>query len=62
MTDNRRPTFSFGIILGVLVLLAGAVFILTGGDLGGTKKVQSDADLPRVTSPKPPTTGNTGSR
>ena len=62
MADNRRPNSSFSIILAMLVLLAGAVFILTGGDLGGTKKVQSDADLPKVTSPKPPATGNTGSR
>jgi hypothetical protein len=33
---------------------------VTGGELGGTKKVESDADLPPVASPapKPGTTGS----
>jgi hypothetical protein len=62
MNDHRRSNSSFGMILGGLVLVALAFFVLTGGQHGGTKKVQSDADLPQVTSPKAVTSDeNTGS-
>jgi len=48
MTDNRNGTL--GLILGGIVAIAAAVFILTGGELGGTKKIEGDADLPPVTT------------
>jgi hypothetical protein len=50
--DNNRP--SIGLILGGIFAAAAALFIFTGGELGGTKKVKSDADLPPVASPVPP--------
>jgi hypothetical protein len=64
MADNNpQPISRLTMILGGLVLLAFAVFLVTGGDLGGTKKVESDADLPKVTSPAPPAGNpNTGMR
>ena len=39
-------------MLGGIVALAAMVFIVTGGELGGEKKVKSDADLPPVASPE----------
>jgi hypothetical protein len=54
MPDNHQSYSGLGLILGGIVAIALAVFLLTGGDLGGTKKVESDADLPKVTSPAPP--------
>jgi hypothetical protein len=67
MRDNGSSNFGLGIILGGVVLLALAVFLVTGGDLGGTKRIESDADLPQVTSPTQqrtsgPTRDNTGAR
>jgi hypothetical protein len=63
MADDPHSVSRLSIILGGVVLLALAVFIVTGGDLGGTKKVESDADLPKVTSPAPPSgSDNTGRR
>lgn len=66
MRDNGNSNYGLGIILAGIVVLAAATFIMTGGDLGGTKKVESDADLPRVTSPATPPGGagseNTGTR
>jgi len=36
-----------------VVVAAAVVFMLTGGQLGGVKGVNSDADLPAVASPPP---------
>ena len=41
---------TFGIVVGGLVALAAAVFILSGGELGGKKTVESDEDLPPIAS------------
>ena len=60
MPDNRQSYSGLGLILGGFVAVALAVFLLTGGDLGGTKKVRGDADLPQVTSPTPAQTGSSG--
>ncbi|HYS90075.1 MAG TPA: hypothetical protein VEN78_34535 [Bradyrhizobium sp.] len=38
----------FGAILGGLVAIAAMVFLLTGGEWGGKKKVEGDHDLPPV--------------
>jgi hypothetical protein len=49
MADNRHGGF-FGAILGGLVAAAAIAFLLTGGELGGKKKVEGDHDLPPVAS------------
>ena len=56
MTDNNEgPTKgTIGLVLGGICVLAAAFFLLTGGELGGKKVVRSDADLPPVASPAPP--------
>jgi hypothetical protein len=53
MADNNTSTGFLGAVLGGIIALAAIVFIVTGGELGGTKKVESDADLPPVASPAP---------
>jgi hypothetical protein len=56
MADNNRPEpsrGSIGLLLGGVVVAAAVVFMLTGGQLGGVKGVNSDADLPAVASPPP---------
>jgi hypothetical protein len=40
----------FGIIVGGVVAVMAVIFILTGGELGGKKTVESDQDLPPVTT------------
>ena len=52
MPDNKQDetTGSLGVILAGVAIAAAALFILTGGELGGKKTVQSDADLPPVAS------------
>lgn len=54
MPDNNAPKARFGIILGGILVLSAAFFILTGGELGGKKTIQGDRDLPPVASPKAP--------
>jgi hypothetical protein len=41
---------TFGIIVGGVVAVLAAIFILTGGELGGKKTIQGDQDLPPVSS------------
>ncbi|HKS65164.1 MAG TPA: hypothetical protein VJT13_25910 [Xanthobacteraceae bacterium] len=56
MADNNGPEpsrGSIGLLLGGVVVAAAVVFMLTGGQLGGVKGVNSDADLPAVASPPP---------
>jgi len=45
-----QDTRNIGLFVGVLVALGAALFILSGGDLGGKKTVASDRDLPPVAS------------
>ena len=57
MADNNRPEpsrGSIGLLLGGVLVAAAMVFMLTGGQLGGVKGVNSDADLPAVASPPAP--------
>ena len=49
MDNDRRSLAGLALILGAAVAFALVLFIWTGGV--GTKTVQSDADLPKVTSP-----------
>ena len=39
---------SFGIVLGGVVAVVAAIFILSGGELGGKKKVEGDKDMPPI--------------
>jgi hypothetical protein len=48
MTDNRARNGKLGAILGALIAVALAVFLLNGGEHVGKKTVNSDADLPPV--------------
>ena len=52
MADNRRSNGNLGAILGALVALALAIFLLNGGEHFGKRTVNSDADLPPVASAK----------
>jgi hypothetical protein len=55
MPDNNadRGNGTLGLILGGVLVAAAALFILSGGELGGKKTVQGDADLPPVASNSP---------
>jgi len=48
MPDNERSTGSLGAILGVVIAIAVAVFLLNGGEHLGKKTVKGDEDLPPV--------------
>jgi hypothetical protein len=48
MPDNRGSNGTLGAILGALIAVALAVFLLTGGEHLGKKTVNSDNDLPPV--------------
>ena len=48
MPDNRESNGKLGAILGALVAVALAIFLLNGGEHLGKKTVSSDADLPPV--------------
>ena len=57
MADNNSegPTKgTVGLFIGGICVAAAALFLLTGGELGGKKTVRGDADLPPVASPVPP--------
>ncbi len=38
----------FGLIVGSILALAAAIFIFSGGELGGKKTIESDKDLPPI--------------
>ena len=44
----HRNNSVFGIIIGGVVAAIAAMFILSGGELGGKKTVEGDQDLPPV--------------
>jgi hypothetical protein len=53
MIDNRARNGTLGAILGALIAVAFAVFLLNGGEHVGKKTVKSDADLPPVATGQP---------
>jgi hypothetical protein len=53
MTDNRAPNGKLGAILGALLAVALAIFLLNGGEHVGKKTVNGDNDLPPVASGQP---------
>jgi hypothetical protein len=44
----NKDTGTFGILIGSVVAVIAALFILSGGELGGKKTVDGDQDLPPV--------------
>ncbi len=50
MADNRAPNGKLGVILGVLVVITAVAFLLNGGEKLGKTTINSDDDLPPVTS------------
>jgi hypothetical protein len=52
MNDNWAPIGTLGAILGALMALAFAVFLLNGGEHVGKKTVNSDSDLPPIADGK----------
>ena len=44
----RRDNGTFGIILGGIVAMVAALFILSGGELGGKKTIEGDQDMPPI--------------
>lgn len=44
----KHENGNFGLIVGGLVALAAAIFIFSGGELGGKKTVDGDQDLPPI--------------
>ena len=45
---NKDNNGTFGIIIGGVVAVIAAIFILSGGELGGKTTVDGDQDLPPV--------------
>ena len=39
---------TFGLVIGGIVAVAAALFIFSGGELGGKKTVDGDEDLPPI--------------
>jgi hypothetical protein len=48
MSYNRGSNGSLGAIVGALIAVALALFLLSGGEHFGKKTINSDADLPPV--------------
>jgi hypothetical protein len=48
MSDHRARNGTLGAILGALIAVALAIFLLNGGEHVGKKTVNSDADLPPI--------------
>jgi len=51
MDDHSNP--KLGMIVGGAIVLAALIFVAVGGNLG-KQSVNSDADLPPISSPKKP--------
>lgn len=52
MDRNNNPG-SIGLIVGGIVAVVAALFIISGGGLGGKKTIESDRDLPPITETQP---------
>ena len=48
MTGNRAPTGTLGAVLGALIAVALALFLLNGGEHMGKTTVDGDEDLPPI--------------
>src|SRR5215475_4693880 len=47
---NKDSNGTFGILIGGVVAVIAAIFILSGGELGGKKSVEGDQDLPPIST------------
>jgi hypothetical protein len=47
---NKDSNGKFGILIGGVVAVIAAIFILSGGELGGKKTVEGDQDLPPIST------------
>jgi hypothetical protein len=47
---NTNSNGTFGILIGGVVAVIAAIFILSGGELGGKKTVEGDQDLPPIST------------
>jgi len=47
---NKDSNGTFGILIGGVVAVIAAIFILSGGELGGKKTVEGDQDLPPIST------------
>jgi len=47
---NKGSNGTFGILIGGVVAVIAAIFILSGGELGGKKTVEGDQDLPPIST------------
>jgi hypothetical protein len=45
---DKASSGPLGALLGGIVALAAVAFLLSGGEWGGKKKIESDDDLPPV--------------
>jgi hypothetical protein len=52
MSYNRGSNGSLGAIVGALIAVALAIFLLNGGEHLGKKTVNGDADLPPIAEGK----------
>ena len=48
--EFKKADGYLGAVLGGLLAVAAAAFLLTGGEWGGQKKVNGDEDLPPIAS------------
>lgn len=44
----EKQSGGFGLIVGGIVFVVAAIFLLSGGELGGKKTIEGDQDLPPV--------------
>ena len=53
MLDDKTSNGKLGVLLGALIAVAVAVFLLNGGEYFGKKTVHGDQDLPPVATGGP---------
>jgi len=54
MAQHEPKNGFFGLLLGGIVAIAAAAFLLSGGELGGKKTVEGDKDMPPLASQNAP--------
>jgi hypothetical protein len=51
---NKNETLGLGLLLGGVVAFSAFFFVLTGGEFGGKRTVESDKDMPPIAKTVPP--------
>lgn len=44
----EKQSGSLGLVVGAIVFVVAAIFLFSGGELGGKKTIDGDQDLPPV--------------